>query len=308
MDNLRTLCPSLDPENTKTWKADNLPSSPRTGLMQGLVSTLPSVLEIRSHRRTRKIFEVVYSGLRKEHVTEFFTSMDGINVRPHMAPYQNGKDWAHLDQTIPNNPFLCVQGQVVLSDTSACFRASPRSYRVYDQILENFKDKIKSPSDNWFMIPKGEYKHVQELVESVGGQWQVPIRAPKGSVILWSSSTIHSAMTQQKDVKAVDLFDSQREDPWADWRFIVYVCHRPKEDVTVRRKQHAERLQKCLEESRVTNHWGGRMFPKKPYQRFGNAKPKEETIEDLTNNPEKVRELIKVPKKINKKIQPLITL
>ncbi len=56
---------------------------------------------------------------------DFSTSMDGINVRPHMAPYQNGKDWAHIDQTIPNNPFLCVQGQVILSDTSACFRASP---------------------------------------------------------------------------------------------------------------------------------------------------------------------------------------
>ena len=42
--------------------------------------------------------------------------MDGINVRPYMGPFHKegpSNDWAHLDQTIRDQPFLCVQGQVV---------------------------------------------------------------------------------------------------------------------------------------------------------------------------------------------------
>ena len=103
-----------------TWKPKNLPPGPRSGLFQALVSTFPPVLEIREDPRILEIFEMVYSNLRGRAIKgreKYFSSMDGINVRPYMAPFhKEDNDWAHLDQTIPNQPFLCVQGQVVCSE------------------------------------------------------------------------------------------------------------------------------------------------------------------------------------------------
>lgn len=305
IESVRSLCPKLDPNDLDTWKPKHLPPGPRTGLFQHLVSTFPAVLEIRTDPRIRKIFETVYSGLRGQKLTEFFTSMDGINVRPHMPPFQHKNDWAHLDQTIPNKPFLCVQGQVVLSNTSACFRASPKSYLVHDQILDYCEEMeiLKSgDTSNWLKFPRNEYRAIRELVESVGGEWQIPVRAPKGSVILWTSSTVHSAMTQSEKPNEYQWVD---EDPWEDWRFVVYTCYRPKTDIIRGRKQHAARLQKCVEESRVTNHWGSRMFPKK---QFRDATIREETLQDLVDNPEKVSSVVGKPsEEVAMRLKPLIS-
>ncbi len=45
----------------------------------------------------------------------------------------------------------------------------------------------------------------------------MPLFVPRGSVILWLSSTLHSAQTQSPP-GTVQLEDS----PWADWRCVVY--------------------------------------------------------------------------------------
>ena len=69
------------------------------------------------------------------------------------------------------------------------------------------------------------------------------------------SSTLHSARIQTRD----HLPNKTSE--WHNWRGIVYVCYRPKEDVT---KKHFEKLQKCVKENRLTNHWGTKIFSKRP--------------------------------------------
>ena len=49
-------------------------------------------------------------------------------------------------------------------------------------------------------------------------------------MVLWLSSTVHSAMTQQKERVKVE---EEGEEKWRDWRFVVYTCYRPKEECDV---------------------------------------------------------------------------
>ena len=58
---------------------------------------------------------------------------------------------------------------------------------------------------------------LSQMVEDAGGAFQVPILAPRGSVILWLSSTLHSAKVQDPP-GSVPLPKS----PWTDWRCVVY--------------------------------------------------------------------------------------
>jgi hypothetical protein len=318
---LETISPPLSSSDLKTWKPENLPSGPRSGLFQTLVSCFPAVLEIRTDDRIREIFEIVYSNLRETPVKDFFTSMDGINVKPPIPPFQNdseSKDWAHLDQTIRGEPFRCVQGQVVLSDTSAGFRASPKSHLVYDDLLEEHMPERQdllnlgtvpegsctlsrvpqNDTSNWWKVPH-PYDTFKAQVEKVGGQWQVPIEAPAGSFVAWFSSTVHSARYQTKtEMPKVPkaLLDN--------WRFVVYVCYRPKSDVPQKkRKRHEERLRRCFEEGRVTNHWGTRMFPKRSC--FG-EKPKNEHLSDILQNPQKIRKIFTPNQEVATKLQKLM--
>eukprot|EP00009_Paramoeba_aestuarina_P017443 CAMPEP_0201527818 /NCGR_PEP_ID=MMETSP0161_2-20130828/36451_1 /ASSEMBLY_ACC=CAM_ASM_000251 /TAXON_ID=180227 /ORGANISM="Neoparamoeba aestuarina, Strain SoJaBio B1-5/56/2" /LENGTH=199 /DNA_ID=CAMNT_0047928807 /DNA_START=225 /DNA_END=824 /DNA_ORIENTATION=- len=137
-------------------------------------------------------------------------------------------------------------------------------------------------TSNWLKFDKKNYETYKECIEEVGGQWQVPIRANKGSVILWTSSTVHSAMIQQKETQYGPL----KNDPWADWRFVVYTCYRPKTDVPEKkRKKHEERLEKCKVEYRVTNHWGEKMFPKKM---FRDRCEREPSLAEIVNDPTKM--------------------
>tara|TARA_R110002050_G_scaffold98545_3_gene204781 strand:- start:239 stop:568 length:330 start_codon:yes stop_codon:yes gene_type:complete len=92
------------------------------------------------------------------------------------------------------------------------------------------------------------------------------------------------------------------ESVWRDWRFVVYVCHRPKSEVK-NRKLHAKRLKQCLDDCRVTNHWGEKMFPKK---RFREYVEREQTIAELVEHPEKVRKVVTVPDGLERKMNPLL--
>ncbi len=56
-----------------------------------------------------------------------------------------------------------------------------------------------------------------QMVLGVGGAFQVPVLAPRGSVILWLSSTLHSAKVQDPP-GTLDL----PRGIWTDWRCVVY--------------------------------------------------------------------------------------
>eukprot|EP00056_Hartaetosiga_gracilis_P020916 m.21913 g.21913 ORF g.21913 m.21913 type:complete len:443 (-) comp8774_c0_seq1:87-1415(-) len=260
MGHLHTMCDKLDPDDMSTWITDNLPGGPRFGMYQSLVGNLPAIWDLRTDDRVKKVFKEAYSGLREKEIDSFFTSIDGMTLRPPVKPFHvddEKKDWAHLDQTsYINDPYNCIQGQIVLSNTSAAFRCSPKSHLLLKTFLKH--EKVKENSANWHKFPHKSYSYLRKKVEEIGGAFQIPIHAPAGSMILWLSSVVHSAKIQSEEAP-IDT-----SDPYSGWRCVVYDCLRPKAEAL---KGHSDRLQRCLRENRMTNHWGRRMFSVKMFRR-----------------------------------------
>lgn len=163
-----------DKKIKETWTQYNLPPQTRSGMFQSLVSNIPACWSVRSHDNVSRINKVLYEDLRNETIDKFMVSNDGINIKPNcIGPYNSAKqrDWPHLDQT-SGDIFKCIQGQAVLTNTTASFRASPNSHLVFKEILKknNIGDTDKT---NWLKLKNTS--DVIQLVESVGGEWQIPL-------------------------------------------------------------------------------------------------------------------------------------
>jgi hypothetical protein len=255
LDGFVNINPALDIHNIKeTWTKLNLPPQVRTGLFQSIVCNMPPIVEVRENNDLIQLYKAIYSRIRETPVDELVCSIDGINIKPNeLGPYnkRSSKDWAHMDQTSRREPYKCLQGQMVLSNTTAAFRCSPHSHMVYDKILDTCGVSANNKT-NWAKIPHDKYMKCKELVESVGGEWQIPIRVPAGSFIIWLSSTIHSAIHSDKKE------DPLQDQPWFGWRAVYYITYRPKNEFTTRQ---LERIAINKETNRVMNHWITRTFP-----------------------------------------------
>lgn len=273
---IETVNPVVNRNQPESWSLVNLGPQVRTGLFQALYCNQQAVWDLRSHSNVRKIFETLYSNLRGKTVTDFVVSCDGINIKHNeVGPYQYDKikDWPHLDQTDRSDIYLCVQGQAVLTETTACFRCTPGSHKSFIQVL-NETNVSENDKSNWKKFTPAE---IEKIKPFFGNNWQLDIRAPKGSFIVWSSSTIHSATFQKQKEPKLD------GEPWKGWRGVVYICYRPKNEVT---NQHKKRLRKCVDENRVTNHWGSRLFGKRPGERW--KRVYHNVIEPIVNDPQKI--------------------
>jgi hypothetical protein len=271
----------IDRNNIKeTWNDYNLPPQTRGGLFQTLVSNIPTVWEIRNHEKVKKIFNLLYSKLRNKKYNKYIVSNDGINIIPNqVGPFDSKKrkDWPHVDQTIKGEPLKCIQGQAVLTNTTACFRATVGSYHLFDEILDLLKVDEKDKS-NWL---KFNDDTVKNFVEKNGYEWQTPILSPKGSFIVWSSTTIHSARyALHKEVE-------DKKDYWKGWRGVVYVSYRPIDEFN---KGQLARRAKIVPENRTTNHWSTKMFPKTPGGRYLYVKKRHDIIERMLKEPTLVYE------------------
>lgn len=278
IDDFVELGTGIDIDNIEeTWIAENLPPQTRAGLFQALMSNLQSVWDIRSNPNIRTIFETLYGNLKGKKQKEFIVSGDGINIRPgFIGPYvkPNTKDWPHLDQTILGNMYKCIQGQAVLTNTSASFVASPKSHLIFDKLLKKLKIDNKT---NWLKFTPEQVIIAKKLVKEIGGKWQIPILAPAGSFIVWASTTIHSAKLQDKCEMP------KTKDKYYSWRGIVYVCYRPQSEFS--KSQLAKRVT-VYKTNRTTNHWGTKMFSKRPGGRYLYVNKYHAKIEKLLDNPE----------------------
>ena len=287
VDHFVNLGTGIDPANiADTWTVHNLPPQTRHGLFQALTSNFDTVWDIRSSPSVRKIFRTVYSDLRAKPVDDFIVSGDGINVRPgFIGPFTkpSTRDWAHVDQTVRDDIFKCVQGQAVLTNTTAAFRATPKSHLAYDRILTKLGIDSKS---NWLKFSPTDLLTVQKIVGKYTDKWQIPIYAPKGSFIIWASTTIHSAKLQDHIEKPL------KSDPYNGWRGVVYVCYRPTEEFT--NGQIKKRIN-AFESNRTTNHWGTKIFSKRPGIRFLYAEKRHPLIERMLDDPTYVYKKIGKP-------------
>jgi hypothetical protein len=276
----------VDHNQPEQWTGDNLPPQIRYGMYHNLLNNLKPAWEIRRDPRMKSIFKPVYSELRGTDVDEFVCSMDGINIQPNIARKSTGeKDWPHCDQTERSDIFKCVQGQVVLTNTTASFRATPKSHKHFVDIMKIAG--VPDDSRNFMKFTDEQLDAIQEnIVLPNNISWQVPIKANKGSVILWLSTTVHSGMSSE--IKETPT----KEDPFIGWRGVVYVCYRPKSEFN---EDELKVLEDCLENNHGTNHWSTKVFSSKPrpadlYARKQVISP---TMEKLVANPQLVYEQIK---------------
>ena len=282
VDGIMTISPTVNIDTfsnlKETWKDCDIMPQVGLGLHQQGYSFLG--WPVRSSPIIEEVFKDVYSNLREKPISQTITSLDAINVRPPIPPFAEANhDWAHYDQTESDNIFECVQGQVVLTTTTAGFRCSPKSHLLHKELCE--ENGRLGQKGNWFKFYQSMYKDIERRVLEKGGQWQIPVIAPKGSIILWLSTTIHSAKLADKE-SFID--DYHPDDKWKTWRGVVYCSQRPADELS---EEHIQTLHYAWENNITTNHWGNKLL-KQPF----NYKPQKFSSEIVSfmNDPRSILE------------------
>jgi hypothetical protein len=286
ISNFEKLGTGLDRNKPETWTEYNLPVMTRAGMFQATMCNLPVIWETKVNPNIVKIFETLYGKFRK--TTDLVLSNDGINIK-HGAygPFHDkdkdfAKDWAHIDQTITDNPFYCVQGQLVMTNTSSAFRCTPRSHHHLKYILRDYD--LMGFIGNWFKFNLTQKKAIKDFLAEEGvTDWQVPIQVPKGSFIVWSSACIHSAKFADEAVFGT------KEDPWKGWRGVLYISYRPRMDMS---NSEIAKKYKAIKENRVLNHWGNKTFPHITGGGYNRFVKRHEIIKELIDEPDKVYPLL----------------
>ena len=250
-----------------TWTEYNLPPQTRPGLFQALLSNMPAAWAVRSHPNVRRIFEGLYSHLRRAPTRDFIVSNDAITLIPGCVAGACGshKDWPHLDQTTRDDIFRCIQGQAVLTETLASFVASPGSHRLHSAIIDACGVASDDASD-WCKFSDSQARRVRALVMKARAEgsphidWQVPVIAPRGSFIVWASATVHSS-------RLSPVFEpATTDDPYRGWRAVVYVCYLPRTEFS---EEELATRRAVVVRNQTTNHWATKVFPKRPGGRGG---------------------------------------
>jgi hypothetical protein len=296
-ENVSTLVEELEHvsdfrlDDLTTWKPTNLPQQVRPGLFHEVICNTPTINKLRFDDRIVRIFTTYYSGMKNKPYSakDMIVSNDGVNIKPGMVPpYDDGMDWAHLDQTGDiGNPYKCIQGQIVLSNTTAGFKASPKSHLFFKQIVG---DAATAKADGFFRINYEKQFIMRKNIERQGGAWQIKIPAEKGDFIIWTSSTVHSAAYQIEPERPTE------NDRWNGWRCVVYICHRPRDEFT---DEQLKMKYKSYRQNRATNHWSTTVFPK-GFSRY-NVKEKSKfstKLQQFIDRPESVYKLIRMQPKL----------
>uniref|UniRef100_A0A0G4GGG7 Uncharacterized protein n=1 Tax=Chromera velia CCMP2878 TaxID=1169474 RepID=A0A0G4GGG7_9ALVE len=271
----------------ETWTDSNLPPQTRPGMFQSLLGNMQPLWKIRRDERVASIFHNAYTSLRTEAKQQYVISHDGFNVMPNqlVQPDQHwdhpARDWAHLDQTIRGDPYMCIQGQVVLTNTTAAFRCSPKSHLVYESLLSS-EGSPEDDTSNWRRFNTRDEMKMREarrLIQTVGGQWQVPVYTPRGSVILWLSSVVHSAKPSHQ------VEEASPEDPYRGWRGVAYVCYRPADEFS---PEELAAIERSVASNLLMNHWSTKQFRARGPKRFGVSEGPGAQIQSLLRAPQQL--------------------
>lgn len=292
MDNIVTnfekLGTGIDRNNHDTWDTYRTPVQTRCGMYQTAMANLPIFWKTKTRPEIINIFEILYSKLRN--TTDLIVSNDGLNIKPaRFKPfhkdnpkYEFEQDWAHIDQTINSDPYTCIQGQLVMTNTTAAFRCTPKSHKHLDKILNKY-NLLSSPA-NWCKFNLNQKKEIKDLMAECGcNNWQEHIYAPQGSFIVWSSAMIHSAKFADKPV------NTPKDDIWKGWRGVLYISYRPRSDMTTH--QIGKKIQNIID-NRVMNHWGNKTFPLVPGGMYQQTIKRHPIIDEITKEPKKIYDIL----------------
>jgi ectoine hydroxylase-related dioxygenase (phytanoyl-CoA dioxygenase family) len=224
------------------------------------VSLSNTVLELKTDERTIEPFRRVWPEDRDALVT----SLDAMFIGPppeltfNPQLFDPEKTSFHFDQASNKKEFCCLQSFINLEDTEhggGCLGVMTGSHKLHAKFFENFG--IDTQNRDWYLINKTT--HHQWFLDN-GCEWKM-MCAPKGSMVLWDSRTLHMGTLPRAD----------RPNP-NKWRFLVYVCYGPARFQT---NEDMELKRKAYNQNQCTAHWpygGVRLFSKdKDDFKFRNA-------------------------------------
>lgn len=179
--------PKCQMNNRENWN-EEFPIQDKYGIFKGPAGQIQVMWDLRQDERIINIFKQIWN------TENLVVSMDGLSF---MCPVEirqgNFEPWPHVDQyeinltgesSLKTNPYN-IQGQFLFEDSfegDGGFYCIPYSHLKFDKFISKLKKEFNKESylhNNTFLIdyfkdfPK---KHVM---------------APRGSLILWDSRTVH---------------------------------------------------------------------------------------------------------------------
>lgn len=236
--------------------------------VSNLISSLDGINIARPPELTRchysdETFDQVYSKTlkeRKDKVTIILNNycipdISNIIIEYIYDPFESqiggftpNKHFLHTDQSFLTKGLAAIQSVFILDDCTAddsTLLVLESSHKYHEEFYEVFKSDIKNPRENWFKL---DDVHVKWYINK--GCKFTRVAAPKGSLLLFDSRTIHCNIGSRKG----------REK--SKFRYGVYLCMCPREwaSEAILRKRI-----KAFEEQRMTSHWPQfcKLFPLK---------------------------------------------
>lgn len=239
----------IDRQDSDTWLTNWPYTFGKKGIIQWYgVGQSQFVWDVRQNPKVIDIFKKIWK------TDDLLVSFDGINIQipPEMLrsgfspPFSEG--WHHMDQGKKKIGRFCIQGFVNLEETDeddGCLVVRPGTHLLHQSFISEFGEEFAG--GDWLKL---EEHHRQWYDE--GSYHPIRVQAPKGSVVLWDSRTVHANSTAQKG----------RADP-ERFRYVIYTCYLPRKDAT---EAQLKKKRKYFEEGRMTNHWpyGFKVFPMVP--------------------------------------------
>jgi hypothetical protein len=229
--------PNCKMDDRSNWK-EAFPIHNRYGIFAGPAGQTQVMWDLRQDPRIIDVFANVWN------TNDLIVSMDGLSCMcPPEIRVFHCDPWPHVDQAIMrrqddvahnNNPPIgfvsesllktapyTIQGQFLFEDSSegdGGFYCIPKSHLQFDE----FAPQLEALVEQEFSTPRERRQARTQFFQDFFGQEAVgkQITAPRGSLILWDSRTVH---WNQHPIKGR---------PFPKVRAVGYLCYVPKARLT----------------------------------------------------------------------------
>lgn len=201
--------PNCRMDDRSNWK-EEFPIHDKYGIFKGPAGQIQVMWDLRQDPRIVDVFAQVWN------TNDLVVSMDGLSLMCPPEIRKGGFDpWPHVDQSIPkeqnsgeykNNPPLGfisesslktnpynIQGQFLFEDSfdgDGGFYCIPKSHLRFDEFAPQLKEEANIES--WTYNNKFLMNFFSSAKDELGNTYSMKhIAAPRGSLILWDSRTVH---------------------------------------------------------------------------------------------------------------------
>ena len=234
--------PSCKMDDSRRWE-NTFPIHQQSGIFCGPAGQIQVMWDLRQDPRIVEVFEQVWN------TSDLIVSMDGLCLMcPQEIRESNFDPWPHVDQAVlrrqdnvahdnnssadfvsesllTTNPFT-IQGQFLFEDSfdgDGGFYCIPKSHLKFKEFAPQLEEFSQGPQSEaaYFKYLLDFFDHATD--ESGNPYCKKQIMAPRGSLILWDSRTVHWNQHANKDR------------PYSDHpkiRMVGYLCYVPKTRLT----------------------------------------------------------------------------